>query len=118
MAMQELELLRAACCIAGVDGEINEPEKAVLGALAKRVGVGAASLRAMMELATTDAKFRDDQIGLVHSDPRRSFETLYRMARVDPDVGEAQRSLLTRFGRRLGLSVEEMNEVITRAHAR
>ena len=42
--MFKVELLRAACCVAGIDGEIDEAEFAVLKKLADDVGVGDASL--------------------------------------------------------------------------
>lgn len=114
--MEELELLRAACCIAGADGTISDRERESLQKMATEVGVGAASFRAMTELAETDPKFREDQLGMVHANPERSFETLYRISRRDPEVPAAERDLLIRFGRKLGLDLDEMNEVIRRVH--
>jgi uncharacterized membrane protein YebE (DUF533 family) len=116
MLMKELELLRAACCVAGADGSVSDREREVIQRMATRVGVGAASLRAMLDMATHDERFRADQLELIHHEPERAFEMLYKMARLEAEVPEAERDLLTRFGRKLGLSVESMNEVIRRAH--
>ena len=116
MLIQRVEILKAACCIAGADGEISRLEEESLKKMAEEIGVGAASLNAMMDLAVTDESFRDNQLRMVHKDPAAVFETLYRMARLDPDVPTPERDLLIRFGRKLGLETDQMNEVIRRAH--
>lgn len=118
MVMEDVELLRAACCIAGADGEISARERETLENMAERVGVGTASLRAMMDLAKTDKRFHSDQLEMVHSDPERSFETLYRVARLEREVPAEERELLVRFGRKLGLRSEGMNEIIRRVHGK
>jgi len=56
-AMRQVELLRAACCVAGVDGHASDAEQLILQRLADEAGVGAASLSAMIELAETDEQF-------------------------------------------------------------
>ncbi|USN99757.1 MAG: hypothetical protein H6810_03600 [Phycisphaeraceae bacterium] len=116
MVMEEVELVRAACCVAGVDGEVTERERAVLQRLAERAGIGAASLKAMMDLAKTDEHFRDDQLEMVHADPAKSFETLYRVARIEREVPREECDLLIRFGHKLGLDLDAMNGVIKRVH--
>ncbi len=118
MLMERVEILKAACCIAGADGEISERELATLKKMASDVGVGTASLEAMMDLALTDPKFRDAQLRLIHKDPAGSFETLYRITRVDPEVPSTERDLLMLFGKKLGLETAEMNEIIRRAHGK
>lgn len=116
MLIERVEILKAACCIAGADGEISQRERESLKKMADEIGVGAASLDAMMDLAITDEKFRGSQLRMVHKDPAGVFETLYRMARLDPDVPTPERKLLTHFGRKLGLDTDQMNEIIRRAH--
>lgn len=116
MLIERVEILKAACCIAGADGEISQRERESLIKMADEIGVGAASLDAMMDLAITDESFRDSQLRMVHKAPAQVFETLYRMARLDPDVPTPERKLLIRFGRKLGLETEQMNEIIRNAH--
>ena len=38
--MQEVEVLRAACCVAGIDGEVTENELVMINELAAKAGVG------------------------------------------------------------------------------
>ena len=38
MGIDELQILRAACCVAGLDGEIDERERAALHVLVERAG--------------------------------------------------------------------------------
>ena len=36
--MQEVEVLRAACCVAGIDGEVTENELVMINQLAAKAG--------------------------------------------------------------------------------
>lgn len=116
--MEQVELLRAACCVAAADGEISEKERENLASIAARLGVGAASLKAMTELALTDEKFRESQLRMLQSDPREAFATLYKIARLERELPQAERDMLVHFGKRLGLAADDMNEIIRAIHAK
>ena len=60
--MDDLEILRAACCIAGLDQEIGDQEQPYLRKLADRAGVGDTSLEAMIDQARTDPEFYEQQL--------------------------------------------------------
>lgn len=118
LLMEQVEILRAACCVAAADGDISDKEQASLEEMAGRLGVGAASLKAMIELALHDQKFRDSQLRMLHKDPRGAFATLYKIARLEHEVPDEEREMLVHFGRRLGLKSDEMNEVIQSVHGK
>lgn len=116
LLMEQVEILRAACCIAAADGDISAKEQTTLEEMAGRLGVGTASLKAMIELALNDQKFRDSQLKMLHKDPSEAFATLYKVARLEREVPDEEREMLVHFGRRLGLKSDEMNAVIKRVH--
>jgi tellurite resistance protein len=116
--MEQVEILRAACCVAAADGEISERERENLTEMANHIGVGTASLKAMMDLALGDKKFHEAQLKMLHKDPREAFATLYRVARLEREVPQDEREVLIQFGRRLGLESDDMNEVIQSVHGK
>jgi len=118
LLMEQVEILRAACCVAAADGEISEREQETLQEMATQLGVGAASLKAMQDLALNDQHFRDNQLKMLHKDPADAFATLYKIARLEREVPDAERKMLIHFGQRLGLENEQMNEIIKNVHGR
>ena len=102
-AMRDVEVLRAACCIAGADGEIESDEAGYLQQLAQKAGVGAASLSAMMELAANDSNFRQQQFRVLKSDPVATMELLFSIALADGEVTSDEGELLRLFAARLEL---------------
>lgn len=110
--MKDLELLRAACCIAGLDGEVGEEERAAIETLQERAGVGAASLAAMLDIARTDSEFYEEQFDMLLSDPEHAIKTLWKVAAVDGRVSTDERVILRYFGRKLGLEDARVEEII------
>ena len=66
--LHKVELLRAACCMAGLDGTIGDAELAIIQKLATDAGVGAASLKAMMDRAKSDPSYYEQQFRFLRGD--------------------------------------------------
>lgn len=116
-AMSDLEVLRAACCVAGADGKVDEHERRVIERLAEKAGVGKASLKAMIDMAETDPEFHKNQLGILRTDPGRAVRRLYLTAAINGQVTQQEESLLEHFGRRLGLTDQQLKEEVDRARA-
>ncbi len=110
--MKDLELLRAACCVAGLDGEVGEDERAAIEILQERAGVGAASLAAMLDIARTDSEFYEEQFELLLSDPEHAIKTLWKVAAIDGRVSTDEAVILRYFGHKLGLDDARVEEII------
>lgn len=117
MSMSDLELLRAACCVAGTDGSVSDRERRFIQRLAEKAGVGAASLKAMIEMAEVDQDFHRDQFGTLKQNPHGAIRRLYVVAAADGSVGEEELGVLQHFGRRLGLTDQQTNEEMEDAKA-
>ncbi len=115
MSMKDLEILKAACCVAGLDGEISENERKALNVLAERAGVGRASLDAMQEMALEDPDFFDHQLGMLNEDADRAIKTLLKVAIVDGAFGTNERVILQYFADKLGLTTERTDKLIAAA---
>ncbi len=115
MSMKDLEILKAACCVAGLDGEISEKERQALNVLAERAGVGRASLNAMQEMALEDSDFFDHQLGMLNEDADRAIKTLLKVAVIDGAFGTNERVILQYFADKLGLTTERTDKLIAAA---
>lgn len=113
--MSDLEVLRAACCVAGADGKIDEHERRVIERLAETAGVGKASLKAMIDMAETDPEFHKNQLGILRTDPGRALRRLYVTAAANGDVTDQERDLLHHFGQRLDMSEQQVREELEHA---
>lgn len=100
-AMRQVELLRAACCVAGVDGHASDAEHLILQRLADEAGVGAASLSAMIELAETDEQFYEEQFRVLEADPQETMQLLFRISLADGSLRKGEAQVLKRLSRRL-----------------
>lgn len=101
LPIQRLDILRAACCVAGIDGEANEAEAAVLKRLAREVGVGKASLDAMVERAETDSTFHEEQFKVLEFEPKTTMATLLEVALADGQLSESEADVLRILAGRL-----------------
>ncbi|MEL6329059.1 MAG: hypothetical protein AAFR38_05320 [Planctomycetota bacterium] len=101
--MQQVELLRAACCIVAADGEVTPNEQTAIDRLADRCGAGAASVRAMLDLAASDPKFVDRQLKLVGADGEKIIRMLCKIAMIDGKVAPEEREMLDRFADKAGV---------------
>ncbi len=102
-AMRQVDILRAACCVAGVDGHSSDAEQRILKRLAAEAGVGAASLSAMIERAETDKRFYAEQFRVLTFDPKETMQLLFRVALADGDLAKEEAVVLKRLAQRLEL---------------
>ena len=80
--LDKVEVLRAACCMAGLDGTIGEKELAILQKLATEAGVGGASLKAMMDRAKADPNYYEQQFRFVPSSDQLGSNSVWPYLRV------------------------------------
>ena len=114
-AMREVEVLRAACCVAGADGEIESDEVKYLEQLARKAGVGKASLDAMLELAVNDENFRRQQFRVLTADPVETMKLLLSIALADGEVTSDEGELLRLFAARLEIPRDELQKIVDSA---
>lgn len=113
--LDQVEVLRAACCIASIDGEITADEEAVLRQLAEKVGVGQMSLKAMMDRAKRDPNFFQQQFEILHADPDVAMKALFRVAICDGDMNPNERIMMQFFAGRLGVDDARFNQLLAAA---
>ncbi len=109
---QRIDLLRAACCVANADGNAGEPEMAIVGKLIKEVGVGRASVEAMMERAKTDPAFCEDQFRILKSDPSDAMMFLLQIAMADGVLSEEEVRVLQSLANNLEIPAEVFDKLI------
>ena len=108
-AMRKVDLLRAACCVAGADGEVSPDELRFVKRLADEAGVGAASLEAMIDRAQTDEAYHADQFRVLEFDAKETMQLLFRAAVVDGELRSNEAKVLQRLSRRLGVPAERFD---------
>ncbi len=118
MPMSHVEILRAACCIAGLDRTICEQERPLLDKLAAAAGVGQASLAAMMDRAQRDPEFFQEQFRLIKSDPDAAFKIVLTVAIADGRLTTDERVVLQHFADKLGLPAARLDQLLTAAEKR
>ena len=104
---EKLEILRAAVCVVGVDGQVGPEEKVLIEKLAGAIGVGLASREAMIDRAKSDQDFWQEMFGVLKTSPVDTMLILFQAALADGEVSESESSVLQRFAERLGISEEE-----------
>lgn len=109
---EEVDLLRAACCIAGLDQQISPEEMKILKEMAREAGVGAASFNAMLDLAVNDKDFYEKQLGWARSDPERTLALLVKVARADGKVDQLERIITGFFAEKIGLTPEQASKAL------
>lgn len=117
MTILDVEVLRAACCIAGIDQQISEPEMKVLVEMADVVGVGRASLTAMINRARADPDFYKEQFKMTQKDPDKAIVALVRVALADGRLGTRETQLITLFARKVGLAQTRIDQLLAAAVA-
>jgi uncharacterized tellurite resistance protein B-like protein len=111
MPFSQVEILRAACCVAGHDGQISQTELSLLRKLAERAGVGAASLGAMMARASSDPEFYREQFRLVTKCGEEAIKTLFLVAIADHELTEAEVRMLWHFSQQLGVDEARFRQI-------
>ena len=112
--IEKLELLKAVLAVAAADGEIRPAEKGVFEGLAARIGVGQASLAAMLNAAQRGETIPQGILMQSPESARTALELLVAEARIDGQISDQERRLLIRIGDRLKITGEEF-EAIYRA---
>lgn len=111
--MQKVDVLRAACCVAGIDGKPNEAERVVIDKLAAEVGVGAASLQAMVDRGATDPSFHEEQFRVLKADPKQAMAALLEVAMADGKVTENEVGVLRALSGKLNVPEEVFEQLMT-----
>ncbi len=112
LPIQRLDILRAACCVAGIDGEANDAQAAVLKRLAREVGVGKASLGAMIERAETDATFHQEQFKVLEFEPKTTMATLLEVALADGELSDPEADVLRILAGRLHIDPAMFDQLL------
>ena len=112
MPMQKVEILRAACCVAGIEDGVSENEKTLLDKFAQEVGVGKASLTAMIERATTDPEFHKQQFRILKENPQQCLATVIQVAMSDGSVSDSESQVLKSLSDNLGVPSEIFNQLL------
>lgn len=120
MPMRHVEVLRAACCVAGIDGEVCTAEHPLLKRLADHAGVGGASLQAMINRASEDPSFFQKQFDIFKTDPEETMKALFQVAIADGVLAQSERVVLQHFAEKLGLPQDRYDQLLAAAekHAR
>jgi len=113
--MQRLDLLKAACCVAGVDGS-GPPEEEIVNKLAREIGVGDASLNAMMARAERDPDFCQDQFRILKEAPAECMGMLLQVALADGVLSEAETEVLRKLSLQLGIEPAVFDNLIVEAN--
>ena len=110
--MNDVEILRAAVCIAGLDGTITENEERLLRKLKERAGVGEASFKAMCEMAVEDRKtYYEKQLEYMSSHAEATVRILMHIARADGDAEQHERVIVRHLAEKIGVSGERFEEI-------
>jgi tellurite resistance protein len=113
--MDDVAILRAACCVAGLDQRVDEREQRMLERLANQAGVGRTSLEAMIERATKEPNFYKEQFQLVTTDPDSTIKTLLCVAIADRDLTSDERVILQHFAEVLGMDAPRYEQLLKAA---
>jgi len=116
--IEELELLKAALAVAVADGEIRRSEMGVVEGLAMRLGVGRASLEAMLEAAQKDDSTADNILIRSKERARRALELLVAQARIDGEISAEERNVIVRIATSLNLTGGEFQSIYEAGIAR
>ncbi len=113
--LDDLEILKSACCVAGLDGSISDEELVLLKKLAARVGVGQASLDAMIERATEEPDFYEQQLKFLSGDADGAVKVLFRVAVADGQLGTAERVIIQHLATKVGVDDERYEQILRAA---
>ena len=109
--LEKLELLKATLAVAAADGEFKRSEMGVVEGLAARVGVGQASLEAMAAAARRGESLAYNIVMRSEESARTALELLVAEARIDGEIVERERSLITWIATRLGITGDEFQSI-------
>lgn len=107
----KVEILTACCCIAGADGDTSENEARLLNRMAKEIGVGQASLGAMIDRAETDPEFYQQHFTVLKAEPTATLAILFQVALADGALDERENGVLYSLAKNLGVPDEVYTQV-------
>ncbi len=113
--MQKVDVLRAACCVAGIDGQPKDAELSVINKLAGEVGVGRASLDAMIQRGATDPEFHQEQFRVLKADPQQSMAALLEVAMADGEISTNEASVLRALAGKLAVPENVFEQLLNSA---
>lgn len=111
--MQKVEVLRAACCVAGIDKVVEDNELHLLAKMAKEVGVGKASLAAMVQRATSDPNFHQEQFRILKENPQECLAAVLEVALADGGVSEDETQILRSLSENLEVPSDVFEQLVT-----
>ncbi len=112
--MQRVDLLKAACCVAGADGQADS-ESDIVAKLAGDIGVGKASLDAMMARAARDPDFYKEQFRILKEEPAQCMGTLLQVALADGVLSDKETEVLRNLSGQLGIAEPVFEELVVEA---
>ena len=110
--MQKVDVLRAACCVAGCDGDITDTERNLIQKLAGDVGVGRASVEAMIDRGLRDPEFHQEQFRVLKSDPKVAMAALLEVAMADGSIGDGETRVLKSLSEKLEVAPEVFEQLM------
>ncbi|MHC4106834.1 MAG: 4Fe-4S dicluster domain-containing protein [Planctomycetota bacterium] len=117
-AMNDVEVLEAACCLAATDSDVTVEELQLLSALVGRVGIERKRFETLMEKAGNDPSFREQRIGAVSGDIEGAMDKLMRIAFQGGSTSEGHAAmLLWRVAAKLQVSPERFEALLAAARS-
>ena len=115
MMVEDVEILRAACRITGLDEQVCDKGKSALQQFIRQVGVGKASLNAMIDRARSDQNFYEQQFDIIKTDPDSTMKKLLQIAVADNDISQTERIVLAHFAQQLGMAAQRFDQLLDSA---
>lgn len=115
MPQEKVEILRASCCVAGADQNTSGAEKQLLEKLAGQIGVGQASLSAMIERSETDPEFHKSQFDILKTEPTKTMAILIEVAIADGTISDSEKEVLINLGANLGVEAAIVKQLVDAA---
>lgn len=116
--LQRVEILRACCCIASADGETSGDERIQLEKLANELGVGDASLQAMIDRASRDPEFYKVQFGVLRAEPHKTLNILLDTLLANRRIKDEELAVVRGLASQLGIEETEFRQQLEAATAR
>jgi tellurite resistance protein len=111
---QKVDVLRAACCVAGIDTNTTSQERALIDKLAKGVGCGTASVNAMIARAQSDSEFHRQQFTVLKADPQETIAILIEVAMADGGISDSERIVLKEMAESLEIPAVVFDQLMTK----
>lgn len=112
MPNEQTEILKAACCVAAVGGEIKPGDTHVLRRLVESTGVRESSYYTMIDRAVNEPGFYRKQVQLLTKDVESSLITLIDTAAPNGHVCPDERNTLQRFAEKLGVRQGRFRQMV------